>query len=256
MESPPAGNAVFPMGLFRDVKLVASGSVVVNDLFVTTKSLNADGTATLGVSGTIKNSGNQDVAGTLDLKMAPDNFAAEPLALPRQSINVHPGANTFTREVVVKDPHLWWTWDLGAQNLYKLTATISPAAGEGTDARTTVFGIRTIARKSDMSYWLNGKRLFLKGAWYPISDYYGSRPTRETYEKDLEMYKAANLNHLVAFTVVEKPDFYDLCDRLGILEIFEFPFEQFGPIEVLARFQPAPRNFCQGVAEPASADHC
>jgi beta-mannosidase len=235
---PASGNAVFPMGLFRDVKLVASGSVVVNDLFVTTKSLNADGTATLGVSGTIENSGNQDVAGTLDLRMAPDNFAAESLALPRQSINVHPGANTFTREVVVKDPHLWWTWDLGAQNLYKLTATISPAAGEGTDARTAVFGIRTIARKSDMSYWLNGKRLFLKGAWYPISDYYGSRPTRATYEKDLEMYKAANLNHLVAFTVVEKPDFYDLCDRLGILEIFEFPFEQFGPIEVLAPSNP------------------
>ena len=235
---PAAGNAVFPMGLFRDVKLVASGSVVVDDVFVTTKSLNADGTATLGVSGTIKNSGDQDVAATLDLKIAPDNFAGEPLALPRQSMNVHPGANTFTREVIVKDPHLWWTWDLGAQNLYKLTATISPAAGEGTDARTAVFGIRTIARKSDMSYWLNGKRLFLKGAWYPISDYYGSRPTRETYEKDLEMYKAANLNHLVAFTVVEKPDFYDLCDRLGILEIFEFPFEQFGPIEVLAYSNP------------------
>ena len=52
------------------------------------------------------------------------------------------------------------------------------------------------------------------------------------------MYKAANLNHLVAFTVVEKPDFYDLCDRLGILDIFEFPFEQFGPIEVLAYSNP------------------
>ena len=72
---PAAGNAVFPMGLFRDVKLVASGSVVVDDLFVTTKSLNADGTATLGVSGTIENYGDQDVAATLDLKIAPDNFA-------------------------------------------------------------------------------------------------------------------------------------------------------------------------------------
>ena len=33
----------------------------------------------------------------------------------------------------------------------------------------------------DMSYWLNGKRLFLKGAWYPMSDYFGSEPTEETY---------------------------------------------------------------------------
>jgi len=48
--------------------------------------------------------------------------------MPRESLTVHPGTNTFTREVVVKDPHLWWTWDLGAQNLYKLSATISPQA--------------------------------------------------------------------------------------------------------------------------------
>ena len=235
---PAAGNAVFPMGLFRDVKLVASGSIVVDDLFVTTKSLNSDGTATLGVSGAIRNYGDQDVATVLDLKMTPDNFSGESLPFPRQSLSVHAGANTFSTVVVVKDPHLWWTWDLGPQNLYKLTATISPAAGEETDSRSAVFGIRTVDRKSDMSYWLNGKRLFLKGAWYPIADYYGSKPTRETYEKDLEMYKAANLNHLVGFTVVEKPDFYDLCDRLGILDIFEFPFEQFGPIEVLARSNP------------------
>ena len=240
---PAGGNAVFPMGLFRDVKLVASGAVQVDDLFVTTKSLNADGTATLGVTGTIKNFASQDVPVSLDLEMAPDNFSGEPVSIPRESLSVHPGTNAFTREVVVKDPHLWWTWDLGAQNLYKLTATISPAAGAGADTRTAVFGIRTIARKSDMSYWLNGKRLYLKGAWYPISDYYLSKPTRETYQKDLEMYKAANLNHLVGFTVVEKPDFYDLCDRLGILDILEFPFEQFGPIEVLAYSNPRRETF-------------
>ncbi len=240
---PAAGNAVFPMGLFRDVKLVASGTVRVDDLFVATKTLNADGTATLAVTGTLRNDGDEDVAATLNLKMAPDNFSGEPVALPREEMNLHPGANTFTRDVVVKDPHLWWTWDLGAQNLYKLTATISPAAGAGTDAHTAVFGIRTIFRKPDMSYWLNGKRLYLKGAWYPISDYYLSKPTRETYEKDLLMYKAANLNHLVGFTVVEKPDFYDLCDRLGILDILEFPFEQFGPIEVLAYSNPRRETF-------------
>src|ERR1017187_2265925 len=164
---PAGGNAVFPMGLFRDVKLVASGSVTVDDLFVTTKSLNADGTATLGVTGTIQNFASQDIPITVDLKIAPDNFAGEPFSIHGESLSVHPGTNTFTQEVVVKDPHLWWTWDLGAQNLYKLTATSSPAAAAGADARTAMFGIRTIARKSDMSYWLNGKRLYLKGAWYP-----------------------------------------------------------------------------------------
>lgn len=76
-----------------------------------------------------------------------------------------------------------------------------------------------------------------------MSDYYGSKPTRETFEKDLRLFRAANLNHLVAFTVVEKPDFYDLCDRLGILDIFEFPFNQAGPIDVLSYSNPRCETF-------------
>ena len=240
---PAFGNAAFPMGLFRDVKLVASGSTTINDLFVTTKSLNPDGSATVEVSGTVRNYADQDAAATLDLKIAPDNFKGANTGLPRESLTFHPGENPFRREVRLKDAHLWWTWDLGAQDLYRAMATISAAAGKNSDTRAAVFGVRTIARHDDMSYWLNGKRLFLKGAWYPMADYYGSKPTHETYVKDLEMFRAANLNHLVAFTVVEKPDFYDLCDRLGILEMFEFPFSQFGPIEVLAYTNPRREAF-------------
>jgi beta-mannosidase len=235
---PAFGNAAFPMGLFRDVKLIASGATTIDDLFVATKSLNADGTATLEISGTVSNHSDRDVSAELDLKISPDNFAGPTVTLPQDHVSAHPGETHFRREVQLKDAHLWWTWDLGAQDLYKLTAAISLPESHHADARTAVFGIRTIVRHDDMSYWLNGKRLFLKGAWYPMSDYYGSKPTHETYVKDLEMYKAANLNHLVAFTVVEKPEFYDLCDRMGILEMFEFPFEQFGPIEVLAYTNP------------------
>ena len=236
--TPAYGNATFPMGLWRNVKLVASGFTVVEDLFVHTKALNPDGSATLAISGTIRNNVHQDLLGIVGLRIEPENFSGESLALPKKSISIRPGENSFTTEVIVKKPHLWWTWDSGAQNLYKLTATISSVAGGDTDSRETVFGIRTIARRPDMSYWLNGKRLFLKGAWYPEADYFGSKPTRETYEKDLMLFKAANLNHLVAFCYVEKPDFYELSDRLGILVIFEFPFQQFGPMEVLAPSYP------------------
>jgi beta-mannosidase len=240
---PAFGNATFPMGLFRDVKLLASGATTIDDLFVATRTLNADGSATLEISGTIHNHADQDAAANLDLKIAPENFQGLSVELPRQNLIFHPGENTFTREVQLQDARLWWTWDLGAQNLYKLTATISSAAGQPADTHAAVFGVRTISRNSDMAYWLNGQRLYLKGAWYPMADYYGSKPTHETYVKDLEMYKAANLNHLVAFTVVEKPDFYDLCDRMGILEIFEFPFSQFGPIEVLDFSNPRRQAF-------------
>lgn len=233
--TPNDGNATLPMGLSRDVKLVSSSFSVVEDAFVSTKSLNPDGSATLAISGTIGNFRNHDVKADLKLKISPENFAGAPLALPAQTLTLHPGVNQFSLETTVKNPHLWWSWDLGKPNLYRLTAALSPQVG---NSRSVVFGIRTITVKRDMSYWLNGRRLFLKGAWYPMSDYYGSKSTHDTFLKDLELVKAANLNHLVAFTVVEKPDFYNLCDRMGILLIFELPFEQSGPIDVLSSSNP------------------
>jgi beta-mannosidase len=235
---PAGGNAAFPMGLFRDVKLVVSGPIVVSDLAVATKSLNPDGSATLRVSGSIRNHGQKEFPATLTLRIEPDNFVNEPLTLPAGALEVAPGETTFEHEVNIAQPQLWWTWDTGAQNLYKATATISTEGAPAAESREVVFGIRTIERHADMSYWLNGRRIYLKGAWYPISDVFGSKPTRETYETDLELFRAANLNHLVNFTVVEKHDFYDLCDRLGILNFFEFPFIQFGPMAVLSRTNP------------------
>jgi beta-mannosidase len=235
---PAGGNAAFPMGLFRDVKLVVSGSAVVSDLAVATKSLNLDGSATLKVSGTIRNYGQTGFSATLSLRIAPDNFEGDAVTLPAHALEVVPGESSFELEATVAHARLWWTWDTGAQDLYKATATIAARGAADSDSREVVFGIRTIERREDMSYWLNGRRIFFKGAWYPISDVFGSKPTRETFETDLELFRAANMNHLVNFTVVEKPEFYDLCDRLGILNFFEFPFIQFGPMAVMSHSNP------------------
>lgn len=240
---PADGNAAFPMGMWRDVRLVSSGFAVVDDLFVQTESLNADGSATLKLSATIHNYADHDVEDRLKMNIAPENFSSEPLLLPEQVLSLHPGENPISIETRVSNPRLWWTWDTGKPNLYKLTASISQKKDGTVESREVVFGIRTVAIHKDMSYWLNGKRIFLKGAWYPMSDYYGSKPTRETFLKDLRLLRAANLNHLVAFTVVEKPDFYELCDRLGILEIFEFPFNQDGPVDVLSYTNPRRETF-------------
>jgi beta-mannosidase len=234
---PAGGNAVFPMGLFRDVKLVATGATIIDDLFVRTKSLNADGKATLAITGKIHNYSDESLLVSLEIQLAPENFQGPPVVVSKRTVEVRPGENSFNDVTTLKNPRLWWTWDTGEQNLYKGTATISSVHG-GSDLREAVFGIRSIVRQDNMSYWLNGKRLFLKGAWYPIADIFGSKPTRETYETDLMLYRAANLNHLVNFTVVEKPEFYELCDGLGILNFFEFPFTQFGPMAVLSRDNP------------------
>src|SRR5262249_43919779 len=74
---PADGNASFAMGLSRDVRLVSSGFSVIDDLFVSTKSLNPDGSATLGISGILKNHAPGDVSATLKLQISPENFQGE-----------------------------------------------------------------------------------------------------------------------------------------------------------------------------------
>jgi beta-mannosidase len=94
-----------------------------------------------------------------------------------------------------------------------------------------------------MAYRINGQKLFTKASWFPIENLYRSSATHEDYELDLRLYRAANFNLVTNFTVVEKPEFYDLCDELGILIVVELPFQQFGPMEALDKDSPRREPF-------------
>ena len=229
---PAYGNMSLTMGLYRDVRLVVSEPVAVEDLFVYTKVLNADGSATLEITGNAKNYRDEQGETQIDFDISPENFHGDKLQIPAATIAVKPGDNHFTQVVIVQNPQLWWTWDLGAQNLYRVNARLHAGAGGFGNGASTIFGIRTISRDENFSYQLNGKRLFLRGVWYPMSDYYPSRSTRQTYERDLKLLRASYSNHLVT-QVIEKPEFFEECDQLGILIFIQLPFTQFGAFQVL-----------------------
>jgi len=226
---PAQGNAAFDMGIWRSVHLRTTAPVTIDDVQVETKSIDADGSATLHLAVTLKNSAQQTAARTVTLKLTPDNFPGTPLDLPPLTITAAPGLSKAEATIHVPHAQLWWSWDHGKQNLYRLEAATSAGKGEWGDRRALTFGIRTITRDANMAYWLNGKKIFIKASWFSIEDFYRATPTAESYERDLRLYRDGNFNLLVNFTVVEKPEFYDLCDRLGILVVEELPFLQFGP---------------------------
>ena len=245
---PVYGNNSMTMGLIKDVKLLVSETVVIEDLHVYTKTLNSDGTATLEITGNAKNYRDGRGEAKVDVDLAPANFTGETTHVPSIALSVKPGDNEFNQEVVVHNPQLWWTWDLGAQNLYRATAKLSAAAGGAGNATSVNFGIRTIARDQDLSYRLNGKRIFIRGVWYPMVDYYPSRATRQTYERDLKELRATYANHLVT-QMIEKDDFYDLCDDLGLLIFVQMPFTQFGPYQSVEKGNPRREPFINNSRE-------
>jgi beta-mannosidase len=237
---PAQGNAAYAMGIWRSVRLETTSPVTIEDLFVRTVQIAADGTATLQVSATLENAGIEAATGKLALTLRPKNFAASAQELPLLNFSASPGKTILSTEVKVEHAHLWWSWDQGAQEMYELDARLSTG-----DAQSVRFGIRTISRDEDLSYRLNGRRIFIKASWFPIEDYYRSTPTRESYERDLRLFRDANFNLTVNFTVVEKPAFYDLCDDLGILVVEELPIQQFGPVRVLDMNSPRREPFLE-----------
>ncbi len=240
---PAQGNATYDMGIWQSVHLRTESVVRISDLNVRTESIGADGTATLHVGVTLENAGKEPVARTVSLKLAPENFSGTAPSVAPLQMTAAPGATTAEMEIKVPQAKLWWTWDHGAQNLYKLEAATAATKDVWGDQREVAFGIRTITRDENMAYWLNGRKIFIKASWLPITDFYRSTPTREDYERDLTMFRDANFNLLNILTVVEKPAFYDLCDRMGILLVKQLPFSQFGGFQLLDRNGPRKEPF-------------
>ena len=246
---PAMGNAASTLGLIRDVKLLICPPVSIADVFLYTKRLNPDGSATVMISGTVRNDASSEVRRTLDFELHPKNFLGDVRRFPTQRLTLHTGSNEFSFEATVKGAKLWWTWDLGSPNLYKLVTKLSESSGQAEDHRETIVGIRTISRGPDTSYWVNGKHLFLKGAWYPMGYYYLSRNTRLSYETDLLLLRAANANYIINHTVVEKPSFYNLCDELGLMVMVQMPFNQAGPYFTLEPSNPRREPFLKMALE-------
>jgi beta-mannosidase len=128
---------------------------------------------------------------------------------------------------------LWWPNGLGAQPLYQARLTLTDAAGRVLDRPSVQFGLRDIeslpcegAGPDTPRYGLrvNGRRVWLRGwTWLPAG-LPGSVPP-ERYEQLLTLARDAGVNALRVWGggLLEKEDFYRLCDRHGIMVWQEFP---------------------------------
>lgn len=109
----------------------------------------------------------------------------------------------------VEEPELWWPNGLGEQRLY--------------DAGGFRVGFRTIEIE-DYAVRVNGAPMPIHGwNWVPLDALYGV-PRPEKLEHVLGLAQRANVNLLRVWGggLIETPEFYELCDRLGLLVWQEF----------------------------------
>lgn len=108
-----------------------------------------------------------------------------------------------------------YKWDSEHPYLYKLTAVVrkDDRVLEKVERK---FGFRQIEKKQDQVF-INGQILKLRGVnRHDISYDNGRCITHELVEKDVRLFKEANINFIRTSHYPPRPDFLDLCDEYGI----------------------------------------
>ena len=132
----------------------------------------------------------------------------------------------------IKNPELWWTHNLGKQNLYDYTIILE-SARKKIDLKYVIFGLRTIEliqEKDSLGksffFKLNGIPVFMKGANYIPEDNFLPRVPFSKTKQLITDAKAANMNMLRVWGGGEYASdyFYQLCNENGILVWQDFMF--------------------------------
>ncbi|PKA44327.1 beta-mannosidase [Rhizobium sullae] len=144
------------------------------------------------------------------------------------------GAGDVSFDICVPSPELWWPHHLGAQPLYALTIELRDSVSDDLlDNYSKEIGFRSVRldtapdeHGSAFTFVVNDVPLFICGAnWIP-DDCFPSRVTAERYISRIDEAKAANINMLRVWGggIFERDEFYEACDRAGMLIWQDFLF--------------------------------
>jgi hypothetical protein len=219
-------------GMWQKVFVSASGPVVIRD-----PQVNSDlplpklDAADLAIQATVENVSGQPQSGVLkggfgevafEIPVSLAAHETRPISLDAKSVPA----------LHVVQPRLWWPNGYGPQNLYQLRLAFEIGAAVS-DEQALEFGIRKITYavpdSENLTLSVNGVKVFCKGGDWGMDEAMKRIP-RERLEAQLRMHQLANytmIRNWVGQSTSE--DFYELCDKYGILLWDEF-------------FQPNPKN--------------
>jgi beta-galactosidase/beta-glucuronidase len=212
-------------GIWQKVFISATGPVVIKDPLVTTDlPLPKTDSADVAVQARVENIGDTAQKGVLKGSLGDVSFeqSVEVPAHSSQIVSVDPKT---TPALHVTNPKLWWPNGYGPQNLYSLHLSFE-VDGRASDSKDVSFGIRkfsySVPDSENLAISVNGVRVFIRGGDWGLDEAMKRNP-RERLEAQVRMHQVANLNMVrnwVGQSTSE--DFYELCDKYGILVWDEF----------------------------------
>jgi beta-galactosidase len=147
------------------------------------------------------------------------NERAQEIATAKAEEAVAPGKDrTFAQQVAIPRPSLW---SPEQPRLYTAVSRVY-LDGKVVDEQRTPFGIRSFYFSPDKGLIFNGRPIKMKGVCiHHDLGVLGAAFFEEALERRLKSFKEIGVNAIRCSHNPMAPEFYDLCDRLGLLVMDE-----------------------------------
>ena len=210
-------------GIWDEVSVTTTGAVRLMNPYVTTKVpgvRNVSGKqadASVKVKLELSNTESKIMTGTLYAETAGQTVSMPVKLNPRET------KEFAFKDFRVQNPLLWWPHPFGEQPLYDLKLYFKDANGKISDVNELKYGIREIQTEKDpitggRKFYVNGQPVFVRGGNYINSDWL-LRLSKSRYDAEVRFHREMNLNMIRIWggALTERPEFYEACDKYGIL---------------------------------------
>ena len=204
-------------GIYRNVWLVYANPVHIAQWGVYAVPEVSKGNGTLSVEVEVENSSSAKESLTIVNELIAKD--GKTVAKSSQKLQIAANKNqTVATKLQVKNAQLW---DLNNPNLYRLKTTVLKD-GKQIDATVTTTGFRTFTFNADKGFALNGKWMKMKGVClHHDAGVLGSAVPRDVWKTRLQTLKSIGVNAIRTSHNPQSPDFYELCDEIGLLVLNE-----------------------------------
>jgi hypothetical protein len=203
------------VGLIGPVDLTRTkGTLLAEDPWVKTSLNEEHSEAKLTVTAVLHNTGTEACCASFSGTVVPGD-----LPFTSDAVVLGPGeSREICTNLSLPAPRLWWPNTYGEPFLY--TCCLSACAdGEVSDKREFAFGVRELSWTEEwpMKLLVNGVPILCRGGNWGMDDAF-LRCTREDYDIRVRFHRDCNFTMIRNWVgMVGREEFYDACDRYGIL---------------------------------------
>jgi beta-galactosidase len=199
-------------GIWQSVRLVATGEMLIRDVFIEPHISNDSAKFHLELENTGREGRSVELETTICSVSEPNRVLAE----SRQTLPLRPGVNKSDQSLEIPNAHHW-----SPESPYLYRAQIRVLDGAAIfDEWTSRFGMREFTIRNKQ-FHLNGKPLYLKATFfeglYPVKIAYPD--SREMAAREIQLAKDAGFNMIRPWRRPPAPMWLDLADEMGVLVV-------------------------------------